>query len=323
MDGDAVDRTLCDLVKSKLSPSIRAPLLRAHFDFAAWVSIIPNMESAVRDQDRTLRTATAFAGHAEDWERYVASPLGRLRQDLVTTHLLHHLRLLPTSVTVLDAGAGTGGYAIALAKQGHHVCLLDFAVGMLKIAQRSVAGADPSLLQRVDFCCFPVEQVSEYFPSKHFQAVLVHTLLEYLDEPWAVLRSLIDVLAPGGLLSLLVVNPRAEPFRLAWTKRDLARAREALTVSVSEADLFGLPRRILPPHEIRRALLEAHIDIVAEYGIRIFADHFTTDELADTGFYLTLKELEVAASRLEPYKRVARYLHIVGIRQTKASLQKG
>jgi S-adenosylmethionine-dependent methyltransferase len=221
---------------------------------------------------------------------------------------------------VLDAGAGTGGYAIALAKQGHHVYLLDFSEDMLKIAQRSVAEADRSLLQRLDFCCFPVEQASKYFPSEHFQVILVHTLLEYLDEPWVMLRSLIGVLAPGGVLSLLVVNPRAEPFRLAWTKKDLARAREALTVSVSEADLFGLPRRMLPPHEIRRALLEAHVDIVSEYGIRIFADHFTTDELADTGFYFALKELEVAASRLEPYKRVARYLHIVGVRQRKASL---
>jgi hypothetical protein len=35
MDGDAMERTLYDLVKSKLTPSIRAPLLTAHFDFGA------------------------------------------------------------------------------------------------------------------------------------------------------------------------------------------------------------------------------------------------------------------------------------------------
>lgn len=281
---------------------------------------MPPMDSAVGEQNRTLGTATAFAEHAEDWDRYTATPLGRLRQDLVTIHLLHHLRSVSTSATVLDAGAGTGGYAIGLAKQGHRVYLLDFSAGMLKIAQRRLAEEDPSLLQRVHFCCLPVEEAAKHFARNHFQAVLVHTLLEYLDEPWAVLRSLIDVLAPGGLLSLLVVNPHAEPFRLAWAKRDLAQAREALTEPTSQSDLFGLRRRILPPRQIRQVLAGARVDIVAEYGIRIFSDHFTSDELADTDSYLALKELEVAASRLEPYRRVARYLHIVCVRQTEASL---
>jgi hypothetical protein len=73
-------------------------------------------------------------------------------------------------------------------------------------------------------------------------------------------------------------------------------------------------RQMPPPRQIRQASLEAHVDIVAEYGIRIFSDRFTSDELADTSFYLALRELEVAASGLEPYRRVARYLHIVGIR---------
>jgi len=278
------------------------------------------MKSGAREQNRSRHTATAFAKHAEDWERYVTSPMGGLRQDLVTTHLLHHLWSLPTPVTVLDAGAGTGGYALALARQGHHVCLLDSSEDMLKIAERNATAVEPPLLPRLDLCCLPVEQVARHFDHDYFQAVMVHTLLEYLKEPWAALRSLIDVLAPGGLLSLLVVNPHAEPFRLAWRKRDLSRARDALTVSVSQADLFGLPRRTLSPQAIRQALEEAHVDIVAEYGIRIFADHFTADELADTDFALALKELELAAGCLEPYKHVARYLHIVGTRGEEASL---
>jgi S-adenosylmethionine-dependent methyltransferase len=277
------------------------------------------MANAAKGYDSNLRCAKAFAKHAWAWEHYTLTPLGRLRQDLVTTHLLHHLHSRAAPVNVLDAGSGTGGYALALARQGHHVCLLDFAEDMLEIAQQRVAEAGAGLLGRVDFSCIPIEKLSERFPAQGFQVVLVHTLLEYLDEPWAVLRSLIDVLTPEGLISLLVVNPYAEAFRLAWAKRDLASARQTLTVSVSPADLFGLPRHVLPPERIRQTLCDAQVEIVAEYGIRIFSDYFTSDELADAKFLDEVKELELAAGQLEPYKRVARYLHIVGVKPSSLS----
>jgi S-adenosylmethionine-dependent methyltransferase len=262
-----------------------------------------------------LDRAAAFAKHAEDWERYTTTPLGRLRQELVLAHLREHMGALPSPATVLDAGSGSGGYALALAQQGHRVHLLDVAEEMLNLARWRLSDANPALLERVEFSCFPVEVVAERLPGDHFDLVLAHTLLEYVDEPWSVLRGLIQVLAPGGLLSLLLVNPRAEAFRLAWVKRDLEQARRALTESLSKADLFGLPRRGLPADRIRQELSEARVDPLAEYGIRIFADYFSSEELADPDFLDRLQELEAQASHLEPYKGVARYLHIVGAKR--------
>jgi S-adenosylmethionine-dependent methyltransferase len=263
-------------------------------------------------QDR----AAAFAKHAQDWERYTTTPLGRLRQELVLAHLQEHTGALPTPAMVLDAGAGSGGYALALAQQGHRVHLLDVAEDMLNLARWRLSEADPALLERVEFSCSPVEVVAERLPSEHFDLVLAHTLLEYVDEPWDVLRGLIQVLAPGGLLSLLLVNPRAEAFRLAWAKRDLQQARKALTESLSKADLFGLPRRGLHADRIRQELSEAQVDTVAEYGVRIFADYFSSEELADPNFLARLQELEAEASHLEPYKGVARYLHILATKRS-------
>jgi S-adenosylmethionine-dependent methyltransferase len=270
-----------------------------------------------------LDRATAFAQHAAEWEQYTATPLGRLRQELVIAHLLQHLRSRRAPLTVLDAGAGSGGYDLALARQGHRVCLLDLSEEMLAIARQALREANGSVEERVDFCRFPVEQAAEHFPPGHFEVVLAHTLLEYVEEPWSVLRALVHVLAPGGLLSLLVVNPHADAFRMAWAKKDLIRARQALTECVSQADLFGLPRRILPPSRIRQELSDARVKIVAEYGIRIFADYFSGEELADAAFTAKLWELEMEASRLEPYKRVARYLHLVGVRQPSSERDHG
>jgi hypothetical protein len=144
-------------------------------------------------------------------------------------------------------------------------------------------------------------------------------LLEYLDDPWEGLASLARLLAPEGLLSLLVVNPLAEPFQLAWIKRELVLAREAPTGPVGRPDLFGLHRRVLPLNQTRQALAESGVHVVAEYGIRIFADYFTTEELLEPAYYLQLRELEMTASHSEPYRKLARYLHIVGVKHAHAS----
>jgi S-adenosylmethionine-dependent methyltransferase len=256
---------------------------------------------------------SAFARNVEEWERYNATPLGRLRQELVTAHLLQHLASLPAPVTVLDAGAGTGGHALELAQQGYRVCLVDFAAEMLEVARRSLTAADPALLHRVEFCCFPVEEVSRRFPAGHFQAVLAHTLLEYLDAPWEVLRGLVEVVAPGGLLSLVMVNLHSDALRLAWASNDLVRAREALTTPFVHEGLFG--RRVpLSLPEVRQELAGAGVEVAAVYGIRIFSDEFTEEELADAAFAAQLWDLEMAASELEPYRSVARYWHVVGVK---------
>jgi len=260
------------------------------------------------------RTA-AFAEHAQDWDRYTSTPLGRLRQELVLAHLQQHMGALRAPARILDAGAGSGGYALALAQQGYHVHLLDVAAEMLSLARWRLSEENPSLLERVEFSCFPVEVIAERLPKEHFHVVLAHTLLEYVDQPWAVLRGLVHVLAPGGLLSLLLVNPRAEALRLAWIKRDLPQARRALTESLSKADLFGLPRRGLPAERIRQELSAAGVDTVAEYGIRIFSDYFGAEELEEPEFLARLQELEAEASGLEPYKGMARYLHILGTKR--------
>lgn len=261
-----------------------------------------------------LDRAAAFAKHAADWERYTSTPLGRLRQELVLGNLRQHLLAQPASAAVLDAGAGTGGYALALAQQGHRVHLLDVAEEMLNLARWRLSEVNPSLLQRVEFSCFAVEEVAERLPSAHFDVVLAHTLLEYVDQPWSVLRGLVQVLAPGGLLSVLAVNPRAEAFRLAWAKRDLVQARLALRETVSKPNLFGLPRHALPLERLRRALSHAQVHTAAEYGIRVFADFFSAEDLEDVKFFARLQELEAEASQVEPYKHVARYLHIVAIK---------
>jgi S-adenosylmethionine-dependent methyltransferase len=239
-------------------------------------------------------------------------PLGRLRQELTLRYLGQHLGSLARSLKVLDAGGGTGSYALPLAQQGHQVCLLDFSAQMLAIAQRKAEQLDPSLLGRMDFCHAPVEEISRLFPPDHFDLILCHTLLEYVSEPWEVLRALTIMLRPGGLISLLLVNPYADPLRWALTRGDLEKARLALCEQVSPADLFGLPRRTFPAEVVQETMNQARVEMVAEYGVRIFADYLADEKLADPEFFSLLLELEAVAGTLYPYRLIARYTYLLG-----------
>lgn len=254
----------------------------------------------------------AFDANAATWEAYTHTPLGQLREALTQHYLARHLGALASPLDVLDVGGGTGGYALPLAGQGHRVCLLDVSAQMLAVARHKAEQLDPAMLDRLELVQAAVDDIPGRFGPNCFDLVLCHALLEYVLEPWAVLRTLAGVLKPGGLLSLLIVNPCADVLRWAIARGDPVRARRALYEDVSSADLFGLPRLTLRPDAVHEVLARLGVERVGEYGVRVVADHVPVDRLADPGFREQLFELEVAAGALDPYRQIARYKLIVG-----------
>lgn len=271
---------------------------------------VPERDSAPPDSEHA--SLASFDANAGGWEDYTDTPLGRLRQELTQYHLAQHLDLSPGSMRILDAGGGTGSYALPLAELGHTVCLLDFSAKMLDIARQKAAQRDPTLVERIEFCHASATEVPARLTGDHFDLILCHTLLEYVPDPWQVLRSLIAVLRPGGWISLLFANPHADPLRWALAKGDLDKARLSLHQPVSSADLFHLPRRTFRAEEMEQALTRAGVRVMATYGVRIFADYMPADRLADRAFYARLLSLETAASALLPYRLLARYNQLLG-----------
>jgi SAM-dependent methyltransferase len=106
---------------------------------------------------------------------------------------------------VLDAGCGTGNYAIALAKGGFDVMGVDFAEGMLAQTQDKMTG---NLAKRVHFRRADLN-VPLAFPDKHFDHVVSISVLQAVANPTSTLKELHRVLKPGGTLILSL--PRRDP----------------------------------------------------------------------------------------------------------------
>src|SRR5262249_47681100 len=128
-----------------------------------------------------------FQGDAGKYAAYLETPEGRLRLDLAFANLQEFLpaRQANKSLSALDLGCGTGAAAVRLAQLGLHVTVLDSSPAMLDIAERAALDAGVSDKIALKHC--DAAQSTGLFHDGSFDLILCHNLLEYVDDPGAVL----------------------------------------------------------------------------------------------------------------------------------------
>ena len=116
---------------------------------------------------------------------------------------------------VIDAGGGTGGFAVPLAGQGHAVTVVDPSPDSLAAAQRRAAEAGvPLRAVQGD-----VADLAAVAGEKNADLVLCHSVLEYVDSPAAAMDAIASVLRPGGAVSVLVASAVAAVIHRALAGR--------------------------------------------------------------------------------------------------------
>jgi len=251
-----------------------------------------------------------FQSGANKYAVYLETPEGRLRTDLAFANLQDFLPLqAKPSLCALDLGSGTGAAAIRLAQLGIHVRLLDSSPAMLDIAKRAAREAgvtDKVVLQHGD----AIEWAS--LPqTQSFDVILCHNILEYCDDPGAVLcgaaRALRD---SSAILSVLVRNRAGEVFKAAIQSGDLAAAKNGLTAEWGQEALYGGRVRLFTPDSLRSMLSEASLATIAVRGVRVLADYLPP-RVSRTADYQRIFELERNLGSRPEYAAVSRYTHFL------------
>ena len=248
-----------------------------------------------------------FDSGAEKYAAYLETPEGRLRSDLAFANLQDFICMPQTknSLSALDLGCGTGVTAVRLAQLGMQVTLLDSSQAMLDIAKRRVqeAGvADEVALQHGD-----AMQFTNLFPAASFDVILCHNVLEYLDDPIAVLRGVARALRDSSaILSVLVRNRAGEVFKAALQSGELAAAANNLTAECAQESLYGGRVRLFTSDSLRAMLTEASLATIAERGVRVLADYLPS-RISRSADYERILELERKLSSRPAYAAVARY----------------
>jgi S-adenosylmethionine-dependent methyltransferase len=249
-----------------------------------------------------------FQSGANKYAVYLETPEGRLRSDLAFANLQDFLpRQAEPSLCALDLGCGTGATAVRLARLGIHVTLLDSSPAMLEIAERTTREAgvtDKTVLRHGD-----ATQLAKLFHARSFDVILCHNLLEYLDEPGAVLRGAARALRDASAtLSVLVRNQAGEVFKAAIQVGDLAIAENNLTAEWAQESLYGGRVRLFPSNSLQAMLKAASLAVIAERGVRVLADYLPP-RISRSADYDRIFELERKLGNRPEYAAVSRYTH--------------
>jgi 2-polyprenyl-3-methyl-5-hydroxy-6-metoxy-1,4-benzoquinol methylase len=227
------------------------------------------------------------------------------------------LRLVGSNKRVLDVGCSTGYLAKALVAQGCTVSGVEYDEEAAEQARPHLERIVVGDLERLD--------LAEAFAGEAFDAIVFGDVLEHLRDPLPVLRSVRDLLAPGGSVVISVPNIAHADIRLSLLQgrfnyrdlglldvthvrfftRDNLRALlsdagfVAVEVQTTTADVFGTElaedARGVPPEVL--LLLEDDIDATTyQFVVRAARDD-AVQTAADTAWRAAELEKQLTASR--------------------------
>jgi len=233
---------------------------------------------------------------------------------------------------IVDAGGGTGGFAVPLASLGHSVTVVDPSPDSLAAAQRRAAEQNVPLRavqgEAADLAALAGAQSADL--------VLCHSVLEYVDSPPAAMAAIAAVLRPGGAVSVLTASAVAAVIHRALAGR-FDEARRLLTGIGPGTDGNGAapdrrgpagtgaaaggrgpaspgPRRFTLAG-VTTLIEQAGLRPGAALGVRVFADlvpRIVAD--ADPGAEHALHGLELAVSAHPAFHDFAAQFHVLGYR---------
>ncbi|MEU3026212.1 class I SAM-dependent methyltransferase [Streptomyces incarnatus] len=212
---------------------------------------------------------------------------------------------------VLDVGIGQGTQALRLARLGHQVTGVEQDPVMVAAAREVLAREPEGIRERVRLVQGDGRDTGVHFLPGSFDLVLCHGVLMYVTEPDPLVAGLARVLAPGGLLSLLVRNGDALAMRPGLAG-DSAGALAAFG-STAYTNRLGLNVRADRLSALTATLAGIAAPLHAWYGVRVFTD-LAADDAPLPDDLPALLAAEERAGRTDPYRGVAALLHLCGVR---------
>jgi S-adenosylmethionine-dependent methyltransferase len=220
------------------------------------------------------------------------------------------------SLDIVDAGGGTGGFAVPLAAAGHSVTVIDPSPDSLAAAQRRAAEQNVPLRGVQG----DAADLAVLAGDKSADLVLCHSVLEYVDSPAAAMAAIAAVLRPGGAVSVLAASAvaavihRALAGRFDEARRLLAGIGDAAGGSQAAGGPGGGPRRFTLAG-VTSLIEQAGLRPGPALGVRVFADlvpRVVAD--ADPGAAQALQDLELAVAAHPAFHDFAAQFHVLGYR---------
>jgi SAM-dependent methyltransferase len=206
---------------------------------------------------------------------------------------------------VLDIGGGTGGLAVRVGALGHRVTVVDPSPDALAALDRRAREHDVAVTGRQG----DLSSLLDVVEPDSADVVLCHGVLEVVDDPVGALATLVRVVRPGGVLSLVVAQRHA-----AVVARAMAgHFQQALALLDSEPTPSpGRTGRRYTHDEITALVDGAGFAVESVHAVRVFTDLVPGSLLdLEPGAPAALVELEQAVATRPEYLPLAAQLHLL------------
>ena len=229
---------------------------------------------------------------------------GKIRLNILWRDLLEQIpEIEKGGLSILDAGAGQGNFALQLAQKNHQLTLCDLSTKMLQDAQAMFA--EHALESEVKFIHSSVQELSEHTEAQ-YDLVLFHAVLEWLAEPEETLKQLLKFIKPGGYLSLMFYSRTG----LIYQNLTKGNFEHIFNNSLAGEGKSLTPTNPQDPEDVYRWLDELELNTLVKSGVRVFYDGISRERRKQISEE-ELFELEKRFSRIEPYCSLARYVHVL------------
>ncbi len=143
-----------------------------------------------------------------------------------------------------------------------------------------------------------------------FDIVICHNVLEYADNKEEILKQLVRVLKPGGMLSVIKHNLPGRVMALAVMSDDPGAAMDLLKNEDEENSMFG--NRSVYSNEELVSFLGTEMELTDTFGIRTFFGLSSNNEIKyGDEWYQPMLELESKVCTMEEYKNIAFFNHLI------------
>ncbi len=248
------------------------------------------------------RNFDGLVGHFQ--KNIYDTPKGKIRLEILWRDLLEAIPAIEQQapLRILDAGAGLGYMAGKLASHGHHLVLCDVSEEILQQAEKHLQLHHPHIaFQLINSA---VQELSQHL-DEQFDVVLFHAVLEWLVEPQQALMQLLEFVKPGGYLSLMFYNKHS------LTYRHLLNANfKVLLKGEPRVGERLVPISPLEPQQVISWLHEAGMKTIVQSGVRVIFDYLSHVDKQGVDMEQLL-QIEKRFSRLQPYRDLARYQHVI------------
>jgi len=247
---------------------------------------------------------TNFDKHSKRFKRNIYNtPKGKIRLHLVLDDIDNNIPILKQdkALNILDAGCGMGQVSTGLYQPQHQFTLCDISSDLLTQAREAL----PSVADNVQYLHSSLQELGDEH-NKKYDLIVFHAVLEWLDDPEAIIPVLKKYLKKDGYLSLMFYNVNSIIF-YNLLKGNFRK--------VLKQDFKGHPGGLTPtnplnPEEVERWLLKSEFDVQKKTGIRVLYDYLNKD-LKENRSLEDILELESIYAHQPPFNMMGRYIHYI------------